>query len=177
MESLIESLGLLCLAIQEGEGKEVGRTKLQKMIYFADRYLDWDVGDYGLHYYGPYSQNLAATLKTAKGELIKESQPEFGPYQYDLTQQGTQLIEEFGKNVSDGEKTQKTRKLFQEISQWSKDDLELTATFDYVSNNITKITKDDLIEQVSTIKDNFTIESIEHAYELWSAWKADHNFD
>ncbi len=174
MDSLIESLGLLCLAIQEGGGHEVGRTKLQKMIYFADRYFDWDVGDYGLHYYGPYSQNLAATLKTARGELIDETEPEFGPYQYELTQRGNQFVEEFETNVCDETKTQRTRELFSELSQWSKDDLELTATLDYVSRNIPGIQRNALIEQVSVIKENFPQESIENAYELWSNWKRAH---
>jgi len=167
---------LLCLAIQEGRDREVGRTKLQKMIYFADRYLDWDVGDYDLHYYGPYSQNLAATLKTARGELIDETEPQFGPYEYDLTQQGNQFVEEFENNVCDETKTQRTRELFRELSQWSKENLELAATLDYVNNNIPGIQRDALIEQVHTIKENYSPESIEHAYELWSNCKTEHRF-
>ena len=175
MDSLIDSLGLLCLAIQKGQD-QVGRTKLQKMIYFADRYLGWDVGDYGLYYYGPYSQNLASTLKTARGELIKESKREFGPYEYTLTEQGGRFVQEFEDNVCDQAKTDRTRQLFGELSKWSKDELELAATLDYVSNNTPGIQGDDLLRQVSVIKENHPSESIKHAYELWSDWKTRHSF-
>lgn len=177
MNSLIESLGLLCIAIQEGGDHEVGRTKLQKMIYFADRYLEWDVGDYDLHYYGPYSQNISSTLKTAREILINENRPEFGPYHYELTQEGIQFVGDFENNVCDEEKTEKTRKLFRELSQWSKDELELSSTLDYVSKNIPDIGKEDLIEQVSIIKENFPLEQIENVYELWSEWRDRNNFN
>ena len=174
MDSLLDSLGLLCLAVQEGQDK-VGRTKLQKMLYFADRYFGWDVGRYRLHYYGPFSQNLSLTLKTAREDLVKESKPEFGPYQYELTEQGDKLIQDFEDNLRDETKINKARELFRELSKWSKENLELASTLDYVNNNIPGIQKDDLIHKVSTIKENYTLESIKDAYELWSDWKAKHN--
>ncbi|QUC64403.1 hypothetical protein NsoK4_08235 [Nitrosopumilus sp. K4] len=176
MNTLLESMGLLCLAIQNSGDNDVGRTKLQKMVYFADRYLGWDVGDYDLHYYGPYSRNLATTLKTVRGELIDETRPGFGSYQYDLTQSGTTFVDEFVENVCDDEKTRLTRELFTELSVWSKDNLELAATIDYVKNNIPDISRDDLLAKVGIIKENFAPEQIEHAYELWSNWKQQHNF-
>lgn len=175
MDSLVESMGLLCLAIQEGRENDVGRTKLQKMIYFADRYLGWDVGDYRLHYYGPFSQNVASTIQTVRGELINETEPEFGPYQYKLTEEGSVFLEDFVDTVCDEQKTAKTRNLFSELSQWSKDELELAATLDYVNKNTPGITKENLIAKVGIIKENFTRDAIEHAYELWSTWKREHN--
>jgi len=176
MDSLVESMGLLCLAIREGRGNQAGRTKLQKMIYFADRYLGWDVGDYKLHYYGPYSQNVAATLQTTIGELVDETVPEIGPYGYELKPEGTVFLTEFVDNVCDEAKTQQTSELFAELSQWSRDELELAATLDYVSKNTPGITKENLIEKVSTIKENFSPDTIKNAYELWSTWKTEHHF-
>ena len=73
LDSLLESMGLLCLAIKNSHGSDVGRTKLQKMIYFADRYMGWDVGDYRLHYYGPYSRNISSTLEIVRESLIEET--------------------------------------------------------------------------------------------------------
>lgn len=176
MDSLVESMGLLCLAIQESRENDVGRTKLQKMIYFADRYLGWDVGDYRLHYYGPFSQNVASTIQTVRGELINETEPVFGPYEYTLTEEGSVFLEDFVDTVCDEEMTAQTRDLFSELSQWSKDELELASTLDYVNKNTPGITRENLIAKVGTIKENFTSEAIEHAYELWSTWKRDHNF-
>ena len=176
MNTLLESMGLLCLAIQNSKDGNVGRTKLQKMIYFADRYLGWDVGDYNLHYYGPFSRNLATTLKTVRGELVDEKHSGFGPYQYALTSSGTTFVNEFVENVCDEKKTCLTREMFNELSVWSKDDLELTATIDYVKNNVPNISREDLLHKVRTIKENFTQDQIEHAYELWTNWKEQHNF-
>ena len=175
MDSLIDSLGLLCMAIQEGQDK-VGRTKLQKMFYFADRYLDWDVGDYSLHYYGPYSQNLSLNLRTAREELVKESKHESGRYQYELTKEGDKLLQDFEDNFRDETKINKTRALFRELSDWRKEDLELASTLDHVNNCFPRIQKDDLIQEINIMKEHHTLDSIKHAYELWSDWKAKHNF-
>ncbi|MEX0862174.1 hypothetical protein [Nitrosopumilus sp.] len=176
MNTLIESMGLLCLAIQSVENHDIGRTKLQKMIYFADRYLGWDVGDYSLHYYGPYSRNLASTLKTVRGELLEETRPGFGPYQYELTQNGSRFVTEFVDNVCDEDKTQRTVDLFAELSTWTRDELELSATLDYVHNNTPGITQESLLAKVGIIKDNFSPEQVETAYHLWNGWKTEHNF-
>ena len=63
--TLINDVGLLCMAIDGSKDRQiVGRTKLQKMIYFC-QYLDWDIRDYRLHYYGPFSFTFANTVKTA----------------------------------------------------------------------------------------------------------------
>lgn len=175
MDSLFESLGLLCLAIQEGGDNQVGRTKLQKMIYFADRYLGWDVGDYRLHYYGPYSQNVTESLLTATDELVYEEVPEFGPYQYELTDDGDAFLGHFVDTMCDEHKIELTREMFQELSRWEKDDLELAATLDFVSNNTPSITKEALIDKVSTIKENFSRGRIEKAYNLWLTWKTEHD--
>ena len=174
MDSLIDSLGLLCLAVQEGQDK-VGRTKLQKMLYFADRYFGWDVGRYRLHYYGPYSQNLSLTLKTAREDLVEESTHESGRYQYELTKEGTKLIQDFEDNLRNEAKINKARELFRELSDWRKEDLELASTLDYVNNCFPRLEKDDLIQEINIIKENYNLESIKHAYDLWSDWKKKHN--
>ena len=175
MNSLVESLGLLCLAIDQGGENNVGRTKLQKMIYFADRYMDWDVGDYQLHYYGPYSQSVASVLKTARNDLLDERKPGLGPYQYSITDEGVAFMTSFVKSIDD-ERMEKTSDLFQELAAWSKEELELAATIDYVNKNIHDINRDELINKVSIIKENFSMESIEAAYQKWLNWKQNHNF-
>lgn len=169
-------MGLLCLAIRNSPDNDIGRTKLQKMIYFADRYLGWDVGDYKLHYYGPYSRNIASTLKTVRTQLIDEEIPERGPYEYNLTETGNQFIDEFVDNVCDEEKTQRTGELFQELSQWSRDQLEIASTIDYVHKSNSALDRGALLERVQIIKDNFTPEFIDDTYDQWNAWKEAHHF-
>lgn len=138
--------------------------------------MGWNVGDYQLHYYGPYSQNLAAVLQTSKTELIEETKPEFGPYLYSLTKFGEQFISDFVANVCNEEKTKSTISLFQELSNWSKDELELASTLDYVSKNTPGIPQKELLNKVSIIKHNFARSTIENVYGKWQKWKNIHNF-
>ena len=175
--SLVENTGLLCLAIQNGANNEVGRTKLQKMIYFANRYLAWgDINDFKLHFYGPYSRNLAKTIRTARNsELINEKSHAIGPYEYDLTADGSKFLKGFIENVCDKTKTENTQKSFQELSTWSKDELELAATLDFVNMNTPGIKETALIDKVSIIKDNFSREYIESSYAKLQSWKEEHN--
>ena len=171
---LIENSALLCLAIQQG-GEETGRTKLQKMIYFADRYLGWNVSDYKLHYYGPYSRNIATTLRTIRNELIDENIPVIGPYQYQVRDEGRHFLETFGERC-DANQLEATSALFTQFGEWTKDELEIATTLDYVDKNTPGINRDGLIEKVSIIKDNFDTDFIQKVSEKWSAWKADHEF-
>jgi len=170
-------MGLLCLAIRNSNENNIGRTKLQKMIYFADRYLDWDVGDYRLHYYGPYSRNIASTLKTIRGQLINEQMPDHGPYGYELTEDGNRFLAEFADNVCDSAQIESTSELFRELSQWKRAQLEIASTIDYVQRNNPTANRDSILEQVQTIKDNFPPDFITQTYGQWHAWKEEHHFD
>lgn len=174
--SLIDSIGLLCLAIEHGANNEVGRTKLQKMIYFASRHLGWQIGNFKLHYYGPYSRSLANTLQNTKGILVDETGSDGGPYKYALTDSGKTLLQEFPDYVHNEALLCNTRQMFLALSSWTKDELELSATLDFVQRNTPKIERSDLIKKVSNIKENFPQEKIEQAYNKLSEWKKENNF-
>lgn len=169
-------MGLLCLAIKNSSGSDTGRTKLQKMIYFADRYLDWDVGDYKLHYYGPYSRNISLTLKTVRKNLIEETVPERGPYKYVVTEQGEQFLADFAEHVCDEDRIRSATKLFGELSEWNREQLEIAATIDYVQRGSPGLSKNKILECVRTIKDNFPSDFIDDTYDRWNTWKNNHGF-
>lgn len=171
MDSLIENIGLLCLAIDSGEENKIGgRTKLQKMIYFS-KYLDWDAGEYKLHYYGPFSFGIADTLKTAKSSGLINENASILPYYYSLTDTGSTFLSKFVEDVCDRRKVKKTKTLFKFLSDWSKEELELAATIDYVDKNSPKLGKKTLLSKVEMIKENFSSQSIEHAYDKWVTLK------
>ena len=176
MDSLLDSMGLLCLAVKNSHGRDVGRTKLQKMIYFADRYLGWDVGDYRLHCYGPYSRNVYSTLKTVREELIKETIPDHGSYNYSVTAQGSQFLADYTEHARDANKIRRAEELFAELSKWSREQLAIAATIDYVQRCIPDLNKDKLIERVQAIKYNSPSDVVSDAYDLWDAWKNSHDF-
>ncbi len=168
--TLINDVGLLCMAIDGSKDKKiVGRTKLQKMIYFC-QYLDWDIRDYRLHYYGPFSFTFANTVKTAEGAKWIE-QSKGSPYTFNLTEDGRTLVKKFEKTICDSEKTAKTRKLVAHLSDWSKEELELAATIDFVHKNNPRLYRAQLLEKVCEIKANYGSDRICSAYEKWTKLK------
>ncbi|MCH7757318.1 MAG: hypothetical protein IIA19_02415, partial [Thaumarchaeota archaeon] len=48
-----------------------------------------------------------------------------------------------------------------------KEELELTATIDFVKTSVSRIGKDDLLAKVGIIKDNFRPATIAAAYDRW----------
>jgi len=164
--AVVDDVGLLCLAVDSGENNQIiGRTKLQKIVYFC-QYLGWDINDYQLHYYGPFSFGLTDIIKTAEdGGLV--TQTDGPPYTFNLTGEGTEFLETFESSVCDAAKVRATRNLVSYLSTWSKEELELAATIDFVKTSVSRIGRDDLLAKVGTIKDNFRPATIAAAYDRW----------
>ncbi len=163
---LVDRVGLLCVIIDGGnDHKIVGRTMLQKITYFC-RYLGWDVGHYRLHYYGPFSFELTDTIKTAQhAGLITEGDDT--PHTFELTKTGRDTMKQFTKNICDSDKLKNTCNLIAKLSTWEKTEIELAATIDFVSGNTPDLKKDDLLDKVGKIKENFSARDIQNAYRMW----------
>lgn len=177
MDSLLNSIGLLCIAINNSN-ERVGRTKLQKMVYLVDKYLDWNIDSFRLHFYGPYSSSIANILKTIKEDnLVEEKLEIFGPYEYKLLDRGKKFMDVFEKNLSNKYKSKlnSTKEIFADISKWDKSELELVATIDFVNHNSIIKDENEIINKVSTIK-NKDIDVVTTAYKKWIEWKQKNNF-
>ncbi len=164
--AIIDDVGLLCLMIDGNANKEIiGRTRLQKIGYFC-RYLDWNIRDYRLHYYGPFSLALADTVETAESiKLISQSADT--PHRLRLTGKGEDLVRKFEDNVCDPTKVKKTRDLVKLLSGWEIKELELAATIDFVGRNERDLAKAKLLDKVGMIKKNFSPKQIQDAYKKW----------
>ena len=165
---LIDRIGLLCVIIDSGnEHKIVGRTMLQKIAYFC-KYLGWNVGHYQLHYYGPFSYDLTDTIKTAENaELIIQGIG--SPHTFELTDEGRDVMKKFIENFRDSKKVKKIRKLVSSLSDWKKGEIELAATIDFVKRNSSDLKKNELLEKVGRIKENFEPSDIKNAHEKWAS--------
>ena len=162
---LVDNVTLLCLIIDASNGRSVkGKVRLQKVAYFC-QYLGWSLRDYRLHHYGPFSQTLADTVIDAKSEgLVVWGKEE--PRTFQLTDYGREVMELFVENACDQDKAGKTRRLAQRLSDWSREDLELAATIDYVANG-SRMAKGRLLDRVASIKPAYTRGRIEEAHSLW----------
>lgn len=162
---LVDNISLLCLIIDSGDGKSIrGKVRLQKVAYFC-QYLGWSLRDYRLHHYGPFSQTLADTVVDAKaGGVISWDEEE--PHTFQLTDYGREVMELFVKNACERDRVSKTRRLAQRLSGWSRVDLELAATIDYVANG-SRMTRGVLLDKVSAIKPAYAKGKVEQAHALW----------
>ena len=169
---LVYRVGLLCMIIDGGKDHQVtGRIRLQKITYFC-KYLGWNVGHYQLHYYGPFSFELTDTIQTAESvKLIKQKNTV--QCTFELTDKGQQVMNRFTENVCDTTKVENTRRLITHLSSWSTKEIELVTTIDFVDANTPNIKKNDLIDKVHKIKDNFTSIQIKKAYDKWIELKKD----
>ena len=163
--ALVNNVGLLCLIIDGSDGEAArGRVHLQKVAYFC-QYLGWSLRDYRLYRYQPFSQTLADTVADAEsgGVIIGDDKE---PRTFHLTDYGREITGLFVENVCDRDKVDKTRRLAQQLSYWSSEELELAATIDYVANG-SCMTKSALLDKVGTIRPAYTRDKIEQVHSKW----------
>lgn len=138
------------MAVKYGQG-EIGRTKLQKMVYFINKYLSLNINDFRLHHYGPYSPNVSAALKTITNSFLTENDAVFG-YSYKLTADGQLFLDYFENALNDLDKRNKIERMVKKLSSYSKEQLELLSTMEFVENNNENISNEEVFELVSNIK-------------------------
>jgi len=120
----------ILVAIDAGEG--IGRTSLQKIIFFAKE-LGLTEASYNAHYYGPYSREVASTLLglVAAGwvEESGESWPDgsiFGErrrYAYRLTKAGKTALQQLVG--SESQEAERLRKIVQLCKEKARLDFEM----------------------------------------------------
>ena len=126
------------LELIEGVGVIQGRKKLQKLMYllqfeglpFEDQFF--------LHYYGPYSVDLASRIDflTKKEDLIEDSYPTgYGiEYKYNVSKAGKKRLEAIGSFALGSDIIERTKHFvsrFIELNDNNVSVLELAATILY----------------------------------------------
>ncbi|MCY4490141.1 MAG: hypothetical protein OXC46_01595, partial [Thaumarchaeota archaeon] len=140
---------------------------LQKIAYFC-KYLGWNVGYYQLDYYGPFSGDLTDTIKTAENiGLIKQGDSPL--HTFELTDEGRDFMKKFIENFCDSKKVKNIRKLVSSLSNWGKGEIEIATTIDFVKRNSPDLKKNDLLDKVGRIRENFKPSDIKNAHEKWAS--------
>ena len=100
----------LLLQLISNSKSVLGRTRLQKMVFLAEKEEDTPFSlSFSKYYYGPYSSELQDTIDSmVASELVQEesySTPTGDEgYKYTLTPHGAALLEQIGTGISRGEK-------------------------------------------------------------------------
>lgn len=137
----------LVLMYSEGQEAVQGRTRLQKMAFLLQQELeDIDIStyDFEAYDYGPFSKELYDDLdELIEKELIEESREEFDEdkvlYEYELTDDGEELVEEFiRKQALDDilEQSQMLKKEFNHMDLGEVIDLVYSEYPEYAENSV-----------------------------------------
>ena len=124
------------LVLHAADGKIDGRTKLQKMVYFAGVMADCEKQlGYHAHFYGPYSSKVAAAVtelrslgfleqSVAGGGTIDNRGFEVARYDYSLTEDGKEIAEE--KTLEHPRRWKQIKKAVKKLQQEPIDYMKLS---------------------------------------------------
>jgi hypothetical protein len=98
---------VVLFAVEQLDGRPNGKTYLQKLCYFVQRLKGWSLG-FRAHYYGPYSDQVAAELSfLTNAGLLNEVRKgsgvpgaggwEIARFDYSLTDQGRRAVEQLAR--------------------------------------------------------------------------------
>lgn len=156
------------LHVLEKAGEVVGRKKLQKMVYIAQK-LQYDLNQrFHFHFYGPYSEELTLEIEELCElgfiEEVLEDKGNYNVYRYGITEKGKDFLQHIP--VSMGNISPVIAKLNESTARF----LELVSTVFYFDH----LSKEEVKEKVFTLKakSNYTDEEIAEAYRWMDELKA-----
>ncbi|WP_280771049.1 YwgA family protein [Salipaludibacillus daqingensis] len=148
------------LALFKQTGEIVGRKKLQKMVYIAQKMNVPFYEKYQLHMFGPYSEELSLRMEEVCQlqfvSEVKEKKAGYQQYRYELSEKGDAFLAMMSLDFPD------VSEMLLQMNEQSAKFLELVSTILYF---------DDLPrEEVETkvfkfkAKQNYTNQDMEEAY-------------
>ena len=145
--------------------EDLGKTKMQKITYF----LQMAVGAplkyrFRMHYYGPYSEELDATVSFAQMLGYIDIVPDREGFGFHITpgaHSETNWFDEDTVHIDDVEAIDRATKL---LGSLEIVDLELHATIHYIDHVRGGLPKDEILQTVKKLKPKFSIDTIDGAY-------------
>jgi len=155
---------IVILQLLKKVNREVGKTFIQKSIYLLQEGLKENLDyDYKLHFYGPFSQELADDIDTLEdlGLINVDYNPEGYGYQIRVTEEGISFLNRFQTQY--GIEEEKLEKVLNLISGEFVTGMELLGTVLYFA----KLTndEDEIKKLVNMVKPYFPEREISEALE------------
>jgi len=148
--------------------KDVGKTKIQKLVYFLQYAFDVPL-DYvfRMHYYGPYSEELDDDLIEMKLHRYIDITPDPAGCGYHI-QPGSEFID-WVENTTKPY-AQQLNNCFDKLGGYNIQELELLGTLHFVQYLALTSSegkgKDQIVDKVATLKPVFDKSEIERFYEV-----------
>lgn len=150
---------VVCLVKALANAGWVGKTHIQKGVYFAQEAAQADLGfKYVIHYYGPYSRELEGVIQSlgSRGDL--RITPEDDGYGYSVT---------LGEQVDESPVSSSLKKCADSVAKYlgglNTLDLERLSTAFYVRNRLPEGSMESWIQEVHRLKPKFNETEIAQA--------------
>ena len=142
--------------------EDVGKTKIQKLMYFLQDAYGLPLGcKFYLHYYGPYSDEVDSGISNLRFMGYVNVRPDAEGYGFHVTRNSTGEVG-WATVISNAE--QQIDSVVEHLGSMDVSQLELAATIHYVSKS-SGFKKGDVIASVRSRKPKFSRELISDAYD------------
>ena len=148
--------------------RDVGKTQLQKLVYFLQQGFDVPTRyAYKMHHYGPFAEALETDLVRLKLGGYINIQPDPNGYGFHIT--SNSVDDKEGPTTDDAsedwyELTQPYSKAINdamtEFGRWSTSKLELAATIHFIDGLTAEASTDEVNAEVKGLKPKFSLEFI-----------------
>ncbi|MFN8525442.1 MAG: hypothetical protein U0821_20275 [Chloroflexota bacterium] len=164
-------LAVLVREFRANQGSNfLGRTAVQKLMYFL-KALGAPISDhFSIYYYGPFSEQLSGRVERLLAEgVLADTSPDRGAYSnYAIEPRGIELLERHAAQAAQHEDL--VRKVVRVLGQLTPDRLELISTTHFAEQKLRVEKKaapsaDDVVGQVRQYKgERFSVDDIGSAY-------------
>lgn len=152
---------LILIIVSHNSGKFIGRTLLQKALFFLNELAHLDIS-FKPHYYGPYSSDVAVALENLVGiGFLNEIEERFASdwnvwgevrrYTFELTSDGKEILKKIKKSPD----YKKIKDLLDKLGNFSEsrdyDKLSKAAKIYHIVKSKEKITKTGIEEEASKL--------------------------
>ena len=143
--------------------EDVGKTKIQKIIFFLQEAFDIPLDYvYTMYYFGPYSEELDNDLLDMKLQDYLNIEPDPAGYGYHVCP-GNEVIASIGDTIKPY--VGQLDECVDKFGVFPALYLELLGTLYFVKHSEDELTKEGIIKQVKILKPKFDIPEIEKFYE------------
>ena len=143
--------------------KEVGKTKLQKLVYFFQESAGGHLGYfYRMYHYGPYSFDLDDDLSRLRLRGVVNTDPDPSGYGFRI-----QLVDpgEDPKFDLPQDYKEKLDRIIELLGNLDAQQLSLRATVHFVDSMLDSGSADDVVRHVQRLKPQFSPTTIKAAYD------------
>lgn len=137
----------------------VGKTHIQKAIYFAQEAAGADLGfRYVIHYYGPYSRELDSLVQKLESQSVLNVTAAPDGYGYEVAIGETQLEETLEEYLQ-----RSVESIVKHFGGMPTLELERLSTAFYIRKRLPEADREDWVREVKSLKPKFSEEEIEKA--------------